>query len=319
MKATFVTKYGSPELVQIRETQKPSPKENEVLIKIHATSVTSGDARIRRADPAIIRLIFGFKKPRKSTLGVVVSGEIEAVGRAVTKFKPGDQVFGSSGMSFGAHAEYTAVSEDAVLAIKPSNMTYEEAAAIPFGATASQHFLRIAKILPGQKVLIYGASGALGTAAIQLAKHYGAEVTAVCSAANFELVQSLGADKVIDYTKTNFTKNGEQYDVIFDTVGKSPFCDSLFSLTKKGYLLEASAGIFRMLAGAIVSIFVRRKIVSGVIKETTEDMNFFKTLIESGDLKATIDKTYSLEEIALAHTHVDKGHKKGNVIISIDH
>ncbi|MCB0509779.1 MAG: NAD(P)-dependent alcohol dehydrogenase, partial [Bacteroidetes bacterium] len=215
MKAVELTKYGSPKFLQIVEKEKPSLKDKEILIKMHASSVSSGDARIRRADPAIIRLIFGFKKPRKSVLGVVVSGEIVAVGKAVSKFKVGDQVFGDAGMNFGAHAEYLSLSEDAVLSKKLSNMTYEEAAAIPFGATAALHFLKIAKIQKNQKVLIYGASGAIGTMAVQMAKNMGAQVTAVCSTANLELVKSLGADKVIDYTQEDFTKNGESYDVIF--------------------------------------------------------------------------------------------------------
>jgi 2-desacetyl-2-hydroxyethyl bacteriochlorophyllide A dehydrogenase len=317
MKAIECTKYGSPENLKLVEIQKPTPKENEVLIKIKATSVTSGDARIRRADPCIIRLIFGFKKPRKSVLGVVVAGEIEAIGKAVTKFKVGDQVFGSAGMNFGAHAEYVSVSENGVLALKPNNMSFEEAAAIPFGATAALHFLKIPKIKQGQKVLIYGASGAIGTLAIQLAKNYGAIVTAVCSSSNFTLVKSLGADKVIDYIKEDFSKSGETYDVIFDTVGKSSFSGALKSLNKKGHLLMASAGMGLMLGSAITSLFVTKKIVSGIIKETAEDMNFIKQLIENGKLKAVIDKTYSLEQTLMAHKHVDSGHKKGNVIIAI--
>jgi 2-desacetyl-2-hydroxyethyl bacteriochlorophyllide A dehydrogenase len=318
MKAIECTQYGAPEFLQMKEVEKPSPKDNEVLIKIHATSVSSGDARMRRADPFIIRLIFGFKKPRKSILGVVVAGEIEAIGEKVSNYRAGDQVFGSSGMSFGAHAEYVAVPEDAVLALKPANMTYEEAAAIPFGGTAALHFLRIASIQQGQKVLIYGASGALGTLAVQLAKNYGADVTAVCSSSNFELMQSLGADEVIDYTKEDFSENGKKYDVIFDTVGKSSNRKALRSLNKGGYLLLASAGIGTMIGGSIASIFMSKKIISGVIKETVEDMNFFKQLIEKGKLKAVIDRIYTLKQIVEAHTYVDQGHKKGNVVIAIN-
>ena len=319
MRVIECTKYGAPELLQIKEVAKPFPKENEILIKIHATSVSSGDARLRRADPFLIRLIFGFKKPRKSVLGVVVAGEIEAIGKGVTQYKAGDQVFGETGMGFGAHAEYVTVSENAVLALKPANMSYEEAAAIPFGATASLYFLEKANIRQGQKVLIYGASGALGTVAIQLAKNYGAEVTAVCSASNFDLVKSLGADKVIDYTKENFTKSGIQYDVIFDTVGKSSFWGAIKSMKQEGYLLLASAGMGTMLGGAIVSLVMHKKIISGVIKVTAKDMNFFRQLIEKGKLKAVIDKTFSLEQMAMAHAYVDKGHKKGNVIIKVNH
>ncbi len=317
MKAVECTKYGGVEFLKLVEIEKPSPKESEVLIKIHATSVTSGDARIRRADPFLIRLIFGCKKPRKSVLGVVVSGEIEAVGKSVTKFKVGDQVFGSAGMNFGAHAEYVSVSENGVLALKPSSISYEEAAAIPFGATAALHFLKTANIQQGQKVLIYGASGAIGTLAVQLAKNQGAIVTGVCSTSNIKMVKALGADKVIDYTLEDFTKNGETYDVIFDTVGKSSFWGALKSLNKNGHLLMASAGMGLLMGSAIVSPFINKKIASGIIEETADDLNFIKLLIESGKLKAVIDKTYSLEQIAMAHNHVDQGHKKGNVIIRI--
>jgi len=318
MKAVELTKYGAPEFLQMKEVEKPSPKENEILIKIHASSVSSGDARMRRADPFIIRLIFGFKRPRKPILGVVVAGEIEAIGKKVSNYKVGDQVFGSSGMSFGAHAEYVSVPENAVLAMKPSNMSYEEAASIPFGATASMHFLRIANIQPGQKVLIYGASGALGTMAVQLAKNSGAELSAVCSTGNVDLMKSLGADHVIDYTQEDFTQNGEKYDVVFDTVGKSPLRKALKSLNESGYLLLASAGIGTMIGTSVKSLFIKKKIVSGVIKETVKDMNFFKQLIEKGSLKAVIDRTYPLDQIAEAHAYVDKGHKKGNVIISMN-
>jgi len=319
MKAVECTKYGAPEFLQLNEVEKPSPKDKEILIKIHATSVSSGDARMRRADPFVIRLIFGFKKPRKAVFGVVVAGEIEAIGNDVSTYKVGDQVFGSSGMNFGAHAEYVVVPEDAVLALKPANMTYEEAAAIPFGGTASMHFLRLANIQQGQKVLIYGSSGALGTMAVQLAKNSGAEVTAVCSTSNFELMKSLGADEVIDYTKDDFSKNGKKYDVIFDTIGKSSIRKDLGSLKKDGYLLLASAGLGAMLGTSIKSMFISKTIVSGVSKEVGEDMNFFKQEIEEGRLKAVIDRIYTLKQMVEAHTYVDKGHKKGNVVIAVNH
>ncbi len=319
MKAIVSTKYGAPEVLQMKEVEKPVPGEDEILIKIHATTVSSGDARMRRADPFVIRLIFGFSKPKKSIPGVVVAGEIEAVGSSVTRFKAGDQVFGSSGMAFGAHAEYVTVPEDAVLSLKPGKISYEEAAAIPFGGTAAMHFLRSANILPGQKVLVYGASGALGTMGIQLAKYFGAEVTAVCSSANFDLVKSLGADKVIDYTKEEFTRNREHYDVVFDTLGKSPLGKTLKSVKKDGQVLLASAGLGTMIGGAFRSTFSNKKILSGVIKETSEDMNYFKELMEEGKLKAVIDRIYTLKQISEAHAYVDKGHKKGNVIIAINH
>ena len=319
MKAVISTKYGAPGILQIKEVEKPVPGENELLIKIHASSVSSGDARMRRADPFVIRLIFGFSKPRKPIPGVVVAGEIEAVGSSVSRFNIGDQVFGSTGMAFGAHAEYVAVPEDAVLALKPATISYEEAAAIPFGGTAAMHYLRLASIQAGQKVLVYGASGALGTMAIQLARNLGAEVTAVCSAANFDLVKSLGADKVIDYTREDFTRKREHYDVVFETLGKSPLGKTLRSVKKGGQLLLASAGMGTMIRGAFRSAIGNKKIASGVIKETSEDMDYFKLLIEEGKLQAVIDRIYTLKQISEAHAYVDEGHKKGNVIIAVNH
>jgi len=318
MKAIICTKYGSPDVLQMQEVEKPSPKDNELLIKIYATSVTSGDARIRRADPFIIRLIFGFKKPRRSILGVVIAGQVESVGKNVTNFNVGDQVFGTTGMAFGAYAEYQCVPENGTLALKPNNMSYEEAAAIPFGATASLYFLRKGKIKKGQKVLIYGASGALGTAAVQLAKHFGAEVTAVCSTSNIDMMYSLGAEKVIDYTKEDFSKNGETYDIIYETVGKSSFSDCINSLNKNGVLLLANTEPSLLFKGLWTALSSNKKIIAGVIKESAQQMNFFKELIEEGELKAVIDKTYPLEQIVEAHAYVDKGHKKGNVVISIN-
>lgn len=317
MKAAVCTQYGSPENIKVVDVAKPSPNADEILIKIKATSVTSGDARMRRADPAVIRLIFGWKRPRKSVLGVVVAGEVEAIGKDVTKFKVGDRVFGTSGMAFGAHAEYQTVDETGVLSTIPSAMTFEDAASIPFGATAAIHFLRKGGVSAGQKILIYGGSGAIGSIAIQLAKEFGAEVTAVCSGKNAELVKELGADHVIDYTKENFAKNGVKYDVIFETVGKSKISDCLKSLTKKGKLLMASATLWQMFRGGITSLFGRKKIMSGVIKETAEDMQFFKKLIEQAKLKPVIDSHYSLSQIAEAHKRVDSGHKRGNVIVTM--
>ena len=319
MKAAICTKYGSPSFLKIKEVEKPAPKKDQILVKIHSSTVTSGDARIRRADPWVIRLIFGFKRPRKTVLGVVVAGEVESIGNEVTKFKVGDKVFGTTGMSFGAHAEYQCINEKGTLALIPEKMTYNEAAAIPFGATAALHFLRKGNIKAGQKVLIYGASGAIGTIAIQLAKEIGSEVTAVCSDKNGLMVKVLGADKVIDYKSEDFTKNGVKYDIVFDTVGKSSFSSSLKSLTKSGTILLASACMGQMLRGAFTSMFGSKKVISGVIKETAEDMQFFKKLIEADKLKAVIDKVYPLEEIKDAHAHVDTGHKKGNVIISMNH
>jgi len=319
MKAAVVSQYGSPEVMEIKEIAQPQPKDDQILLKIHATSVTSGDARMRRADPPIIRLIFGFKRPRKSVLGVVVAGTVESVGKQVTKFKVGDRIFGTTGMSFGAHAEYQCISEDGTLALIPEQMSYADAAAIPFGGTAAIHFLRKADIRKGHKVLIYGASGAIGTMAVQLAKEQGAEVTAVCSSRNAALVRSLGADHVIDYTQEDFSASGVRYDVIFETVGKSDFSKLKKACKKSGAILMASAGLGLMLRAVFASLLGRRKIIMGVIKETAEDMRFFKRLIEAGKLKAVVDRVYSLDEIQLAHAYVDKGRKTGNVIIDMGH
>ncbi len=254
MKAVVIREYGPPEVLKLTEIAKPIPKEDEIRIKVYATSVSSGDVHLRKADPWVVRLFFGLTRPKKTILGFVLAGEIETVGKDIRHFKVGDKVFGSAGMGFGAYAEFICISEKEVLAIKPENITYEEAAAIPFGGNTALYFLKKAEIQDGQKVLIYGASGAVGTAAVQLAKYFGAEVTGVCSAANIEMVKSLGADHTIDYTTTDFTKEGEIYDVIFDTVGKSSFTNSIKTLKKKGILILASAGLSEMFQGLWTSI-----------------------------------------------------------------
>ncbi|HEX7458209.1 MAG TPA: NAD(P)-dependent alcohol dehydrogenase, partial [Ginsengibacter sp.] len=237
MKAIVYTAYGQPDVLQLKEVEKPVPKDNEILVRIFATAVNTGDLRLRKADPWAVRLFFGLTKPKKHILGGVLSGEVEALGKNVTKFKAGDQVFGSTGMSFGAYAAYICLSEDGILSIKPNNISHIEAGTIPFGGTTALYFIKKANIKEGQKVLIYGASGAVGTAAVQLAKYFRAEVTGVCSTSNVEMVRSLGADKVIDYTKEDFTMNGESYDVIFETVNKLSFSNSIRSLKKHGTLI----------------------------------------------------------------------------------
>ena len=323
MKAIVYTKYGPPDVLQLKEVEKPSPKDNEVLIKIYATTVTSADWRARSliipyGFGLISRLVFGVIRPRKPILGTELAGEIESVGKDVKRFKKGDQVFGSSGS--GAHAEYIALPEDGGITTKPSNMTYEEAAAVPFGAISSLIYLRdFGKIQSGQKILINGASGGLGTFAVQLAKYYGAEVTGVCSSTNLELVKSLGADKVIDYTKEDFAKGSETYDTIFDTVGKITFSHCKSSLKKNGRFLLAVATVPQFLQMLWTWLIGGKKVVAGVAIESKEDLIFLKELIEAGKIKSTIDRRYPLEQTADAHRLVDTGHKKGSVVITVDH
>jgi NADPH:quinone reductase-like Zn-dependent oxidoreductase len=317
MKAIFNSKYGPPEVLQLKEVEKPVPKDNEMLIKIKATAVNSGDWHLRGAKPFAVRFFFGLTKPKIHILGGVLSGEMEALGKNVKRFKIGDKVFGSTDMRFGAYAEYICMPENATLAFKPNHLTDIEAAVIPFGGTTALHFLKKAAIKSGQKVLIVGASGSVGSAAVQLAKFYGATVTGVCSTANMDLVHSLGADKVIDYTKTDFTQNGEMYDVIFDTVKTISVSRSLKSLNKKGTMILSAAGLSEMLQGFWISMTSDIKVLTGVIKITVENMNLLKELIELGKLKPVIDKIYPLEQMAEAHAYVEKGHKKGNVAITV--
>ena len=323
MKAVVYTKYGSPDVLKLTEVEKPTPKDNEVLVKVLATTVTAGDSRMRSFTVPLsywlpARIALGFKKPKKAILGMELAGEIESVGKDVKRFKKGDQVFASIiEHGFGGYAEYKCLPEDGLLAIKSANLTYEEATTIPIGGRTALYFLREANIQSGQKVLIYGASGSVGTFAVQLARYFDAEVTGVCSTANLDLVKSLGANKVVDYTKEDFTRNGETYDVIFDTVGKSSYTDCIKSLKKDGTYLQAvsAPGIsMRMLWTSMTS---SKKLVGGGPPRKTEDLLFLRELIEAGKIKPVIDRRYPLAQIREAHSYVDTGRKKGNVVITV--
>jgi NADPH:quinone reductase-like Zn-dependent oxidoreductase len=320
MKAIVCTAYGPPEVLQLQEIPKPIPKANEVLIKIHAGGVSPSDCAFRKGDPFLVRLIYGLYKPRLSTQGVEFAGEIVAVGKRVTEFVVGDQVFGMSPDTFGAHAEYLCLREDKPLAIKPTNVTHAEMAGITDGATTALTFLRdVAKVKAGQRVLINGASGAVGAYGVQLAKYYGAEVTGVCSGANVELVKSLGADRVIDYTRTDFTRSGQVYDVIFDAVGKRSFGECKNALTPNGLYLSTVPTWGVLTSVLWTALFGRKKakFVTAGLMQNRDNLNFIATLVEAEDLKAVIDRTYPMEEIVEAHRYVDTGHKKGNVILAI--
>ncbi len=321
MKAIIWPKYGSPDVLELKEVEKPTPKDNEVLIKIVAATVFAGDCEMRSFDFPIsfwlpLRILFGLRKPRIKILGQELAGEIEAVGIEVTQFKKGDQVFAPTDMSFGAYAEYICLPSTHPMAIKPTNMTYEEAATIPTGGLNALHFLRKGNIQSGQKVLIYGAAGGIGTFAVQIAKTFGAEVTAVDSTRKLDMLRSIGADHVIDYTQEDFTQNAETYDVIIDVVGKSSFSRSVRSLKQNGRYILGNPRLSGMIRGLWTSMISSKKVIIALAGYRTEDLIFLKELIEAGKIKSVIDRRYPLAQVAEAHRYVETGQKMGNVVIT---
>lgn len=330
MKAIIYTEYGPPEVLQLKEVERPAPRDDEILISIHAGSVNIGDIwarNFREITPSRFtmpfplwlpaRMYFGVKRPRINILGSEFAGEIEEVGKDVKRFRKGDQVFGYRGQSMGANAEYLCMPEDGLVAIKPANMTYEEAASVPYGALTALSLLRKVNIQHGQKVLINGASGSIGSAAVQLARYFGAEVTGVCGTPRLEFVKALGADKVIDYTREDFTKNGETYDLIFDILGKSSFSSCRDSLKRNGIYLLASFKMKQLFQMLWTSRNDGKKVICALSSEKPEDLILIKELAEAGKIKSIIDKCFPLEGAAEAHRYVEEGHKKGNVVLTI--
>ncbi|MDZ5610414.1 NAD(P)-dependent alcohol dehydrogenase [Bacillus pseudomycoides] len=324
MKAIVYTKYGSPDVLQLKEVEKPVPKKNEILVKIKATTVTAGDIRSRRFTvPRSVwlptRIALGFNQPKKQILGMELAGEVESVGKDVQRFKEGDQIFAATQVGFGSCAEYICLPEDGAVSIKPSNITYGEAAAIPIGAHTALFFLRKANVRSGQNVLVYGASGSVGSYAVQISKYFGAKVTGVCSDTNSELIKSFGADKAIDYTAKDFSTTDETYDVIFEAVNKSSFSHCIKLLKKDGTYINIVEPLpsVQMLWTKLTSS--KKLILSQNSPETSGSLDFLKELVETGKIKAVIDRYYTIEEIVEAHRYVEKGHKKGNVVINVEH
>ncbi|MFW9855142.1 MAG: NAD(P)-dependent alcohol dehydrogenase [Candidatus Thorarchaeota archaeon] len=326
VKAIVWTKYGSPEVLVLREVEKPTPKDNEILIKVHAAAVTMGDCEMRDLKLPLsirylMRVFVGIRKPKRRTiLGQDLSGEIEAVGSDVTRFKKGDYVFGTTGFKFGAYAEYIALpadNSDGVLALKPTNITHEEAAAVVTGGLNALHFLRKANVQPGQKILIIGAGGSIGTVAVQLARSYGAEVTAIDSTKKLEMLGSIGADYVIDYTQEDYTKRGEAFDIVFDVIGKGSLSSTINSVKPGGVYLMSNPRLTTTIRGRWVSMRSSKKVVGGTADEFPNLLSKITRLMEAGTIKAVIDRAYPLEQTAEAHRYVETGHKVGNVVISL--
>jgi NADPH:quinone reductase-like Zn-dependent oxidoreductase len=324
MKVVKCTKYGPPDVLHLCDADKPIPRDNEVLIKVYNTAVTIGDSRIRGFKVPLsfwipAKLFLGIRKPKKSVLGSIFAGEIEAVGKNTNKFKIGDKVFGSNGHNFATYAEFICIAEDGCLNKTPKKLSYIEATAILWGGLTALHFLKKANIQKGQKVLIYGASGSVGTSAIQIAKYFGAEVTGVCSTVNIDMVKSLGANHVIDYTKSDFTNNRNYYDIVFDTVGKTIISKAIISLKPNGQYIHAVTTPALEIKIRINLFNSNKTFIGGTFTPNIKLINFVSKLAENGNLKPVIDRIYPLEEIVEAHRYVDKGHKKGNVIITITH
>ena len=322
MRAVICDRYGPPEVLAVREVANPLPKDDEILVRNMASTVSSADCRVRAMKipvgfGVLARLAFGVHKPRQPILGGDLAGEVVAVGCGVSRFKAGDRVFAMSGARMGCHAEYVCVPENGNVTLMPARLTFEEAAALLFGGTAALDFFRRGKLVRGEKVLVNGASGAVGSAAVQLARHFGAEVTGVCSTANASLVKSLGAHRVIDYVKEDFTKCGETYDVIVDPVGTAPFRRSRAALREGGRLLQVLAGLPDILQGLWGSIGDSRRIIAGPATERREDLLLLAHLAEVGQFKPVIDRVYPMERIVEAHGYVDGGHKRGNVIVTL--
>jgi NADPH:quinone reductase-like Zn-dependent oxidoreductase len=322
MKVAAYERYGPPEVVRLIEVEKPTPKDGEVLIRVRATTVNSGDWRVRSLDvPAgfklLSRLFLGFSKPRQPILGTELAGTIEAVGAGVKKAKVGDDVFAFSGVRMGCHAEYRCMAEDGRVVPKPKNLSYDEAAALSFGGTTALSFLRRAKLQRGETVLVNGASGAVGVALVQLARHFGAEVTAVCSGANAELVRSLGAARVIDYTQDDFTSSGETYDVIADTAGTAPFSRCRGSLKKRGRLLLILAGLGETLRAPWISLWGDKRVIAGPAAEDADDLRLLAELSSAGKFRPIIDRRYRFDQIVEAHRYVDTGRKRGSVVVTL--
>ena len=322
MKAAIHERYGPPEVVEVRDVPMPRPKANEVLIQIHASTVSSGDWRARSLElpngfGGLGRLVFGILKPRQPILGTEFSGRVSAIGLEVTRFSVGDEVFGFTGAAMGSHAEYRCMAEDGLLASKPANLTHEEAAALSFGGLTALGFLRRANLEAGERIAINGASGSVGVAAIQLAKHFGAHVTAISSGANLELSRSLGADEVVDYTREDFTRNGQCYDVILDAAGTAPFSRVEKSLSPRGRFIPVLGSLSDLLLAPWVNATDQRRIVSGLVRSQARDVHLLGELATSGCYRAVIDRRFDLVQIVEAHRYVDTGRKRGSVVVNV--